>query len=173
MSHLLPILYFGTLILLFISVPTLISLFPAHWLFKKGYKKAAKVLVSSVVIYLSYLSFTMFYPTDGYFEEIFESYSGLDFPESGQFLSKTTTPPGIPGGYQDKATFTTSREDYEKVFHLIQSNSSFEKFNRSVVKEINDGQSCFSLEKIEKDYQFHLCFKKNKNEILLFKDWDS
>ncbi|MDA3844690.1 MAG: hypothetical protein PF588_10030 [Candidatus Kapabacteria bacterium] len=124
---------FALFLLVWYSIPSLLSYLLYRWLKKKGYKKLGQSIIIVVTISMIYLVYTAFYPTDGFYEDEFERITKLEFPESGEILTKYASYPDLHGDYFSNAVFRVDSNDFNEILTKIESNVNFERFTPTPV----------------------------------------
>lgn len=110
-------------IILFLSIPVgLCILF--YKIFKnKINKKIIFIIISIFTIIIFYLTYTAFYPSDGFYEDEFEEITGLNFPNTGVFIHKTATFPSHHGDYCSVAAIEVNKYEFEEYLRKVKLSS--------------------------------------------------
>ena len=119
------IVLFGLFFLIISLIPVGLAYLVFLWLTKKGYKKIGLAILATVTIWTVYSSYTAFYPTDSFYEDEFEYNIGLDFPTSGDILTKDASYPDLHGDYSATVLFKTDKNDFNKIL----TTNEFKKIN--------------------------------------------
>jgi hypothetical protein len=173
------IVLFGLLFLIITLIPVGLAYLVFRWLTKKGYKKIGLVILATVAIWTVYSSYTAFYPTDGFYEDEFEYNTGLDFPTSGDILTKDASYQDLHGDYSATAFFKTDSKDFKQILAAIQKDSKFQldtipfKFNLAnfdtTIKETNFTK-CYTLNRQDRNLIFTISFNDKDNLIEIQRD---
>ena len=168
------ILLFGLFFLIITLIPVGLAYLVFSWLTKKGYKKIGIIILGTVTIWTVYSSYTAFYPTDSFYEDEFEYNTGLDFPTSGDILTKDASYPDLHGDYSATALFKTDKNDFNKILATIQNDNKFQldtipfKFNLAnfdtTIKETSFTK-CYTLNRQDRNLIFTISFNDNDNII--------
>lgn len=168
------ILIFGIFFLLISLIPVGLAYLILRWLTKKGYKKVGLTILVTTTIWTIYSSYTAIYPTDSFYKDEFEDNTGLDFPKSGDILTKEASYPDLHGDYSATALFKTDKNDYNLILTTIQKDNKFQldsipfKFNLpnfdTTIKEASFTK-CYTLNRQERDLIFTISFNDKNNLI--------
>lgn len=173
------IVIFGLFFILIILIPVGLAYLVFRWLTKKGYKKIGLVILTTVTIWTVYSSYTAFFPTESFYEDEFEYNTGLDFPISGDILTKDASFPDLQGNYSATALFKTDKNDFNRILSAIQNNNGFQldtipfKFNLAnfdtTIKEANFTK-CYTLKRHDRDLVFTISFNEKDSLIEIQRD---
>lgn len=173
------IVLFGIFLLFITLIPVGLAYLVFRWLRKKGYKKVGLAILAIVTFWTIYTSYTAFYPTNSFYKDEFEYNTGLDFPKSGDILTKDASYPDLHGDYSATAVFKTDQEDFKQILTAIQKDSKFQldtipfKFNLANfdnnVKETSFNK-CFKLNRQDRDLVFTISFNDKDNLIAIQRD---
>jgi len=167
------------LIFLIIIIPVGLTYLVYRWLTKKGYKIIGLTILATISIWSIYSFYTAFYPTDSFYEDEFKNNTGLDFPKSGDFLTKDASYPDIHGDYSATALFRTNKNEFNLILNSIQMDAKFQldtiqfKFNSAnfdkTIKETNFTKR-FTLNSEDRDLIFTISFNDIDNLINIQRD---
>ncbi len=59
--------------------------------------------------------YTAFFPTDSFYKEDFKEVTGIDFPENGEIMYKSSTYPDQFGDYRSTSIVKVDKEFYERL----------------------------------------------------------
>jgi hypothetical protein len=173
------IVLFGLFFLIISLIPIGLAYLVFRWLTKIGYKIIGLTILATVTIWTIYSTYTAFYPTDDFYEEEFEYNTGLDFPTSGDILTKNASYPDLHGDYSATALFKTDSKDFKKILTAIQKDSKFQldtipyKFNLAnfdkTIKETSFNK-CFTLNRQDRDLIFKISFNDKDKLIEIQRD---
>ncbi len=162
-----------------IALPTVIAFFINRWLTKKGIKYAGLFLLVIAPVWTAYEVYTAIYPTDSFYKDEFEYNTGLNFPNSGEILTKDASYPDLHGDYSATALFKTDQNDFNLILKSIQEDTKFQidtipfKFNLAnfdtKIKETNFTK-CYTLNRQDRDLIFTISFNDNDNLIEIQRD---
>lgn len=109
------------ILLLTLLIPLAIFYFVYRWLSKKGYKKAAIVIISVVILFIGYSIFTAIYPNDGFYKDEFLYGLKIPFPSSGKILSKDASYPDTHGKYCSCFVGELNKADYKNTVKYLKN----------------------------------------------------
>ncbi len=124
-NNLISIIIFSVFLLLLVFVPIAFAYFPFLWLKKKGYKRIAITFILVVFLVSVWSTYTAFYPRDKYYKKEFELQTGILIPKSGKILTKGASFPDMHGDYEANAIIKLDKNDFERIYTKVKSNSSF------------------------------------------------
>jgi hypothetical protein len=101
--------------LVLIATPTLISLLIRKWLTKKGHPKIGNGVTVMVMVGTAYLIYTAIFPPTSFYADEFEQSTGLELPNSADFLAKDASYPDLHGDYWSAAVVELSTEDFNQL----------------------------------------------------------
>jgi len=173
------ILTFGFFFILITLIPIGLAYLAYRWLTKKGYKRVGLAILATITIGTIYFSYTAFYPTGSFYEDEFEDNTGLDFPNSGDILTKDASYPDQHGDYSATALFKIDQNDFNLILNSIQKNAKFKldtipfKFNLAnidtKIKETSFTK-CYTLNRQDRNLIFTISFNDNDNIIEIQRD---
>lgn len=155
-------------------IPVGLAYLVFRWLRLRGYKIIGIVIMVAVTIWSVYSSYTAFYPTDGFYEDEFEIYTGLDFPASGNILTKDASYPDLHGDYSATAIFKTDKNDFNKILTAIRNDKKFQldtillKFgltNSDTINYETNFTKCYTLSIQDNNLIFTISFNERDNLI--------
>lgn len=170
-------LIFGLIFWFIQFIPTILFFLIYLRIKKKGYSKIGLSILSIVFIWNIYSVYTAFYPTESFYKDEFENYTGINFPPSAQILTKESCYPDMHGDYSASLIFKTHVNDFNHILKEIQKNNKFEPFETPVeifvpfkaIKDTNNLKN-FSLKSNESDLTFILIFNEKENLIEMYRD---
>jgi hypothetical protein len=83
------------------------------WLLRRGYRKLALLFPASIMVVVGYGAYVSLVPSDSFYKEDFEKYSGVPFPASGRIIKKYASYPDLQGEYISVALIKLSSEGYQ------------------------------------------------------------
>ncbi|WP_129876723.1 hypothetical protein [Mucilaginibacter terrigena] len=168
------------LILLFIlSVPVLVGYFFYKWIKTKKCKWLVWfILLTTILIFLSYEIYTAIYPTDSFYFDEFKKVTSLDIPKSAEVIDKTVSYPDFHGDYTSCSIIKLSKADYTMLLDTLDHNKSMLK-NPEIVgskelgevmiaRKASDIKRSFSRDIPDKDYDTYIGFFKDGEHILVY-----
>ena len=136
-------------------------------------------ILATITIGTIYFSYTAFYPTNSFYEDEFEDNTGLDFPNSGDILTKDASYPDLHGDYSATALFKIDQNDFNFILNSIQKNTKFQldtipfKFNLAnfdtTIKETSFTK-CYTLNRQDRNLIFTISFNDKDNIIEIQRD---
>jgi amino acid transporter len=83
------------------------------WLLKRGFRKLALLFPTIIIVVVGYGAYVSLVPSDSFYKEDFEKYSGVQFPASGKIIKKYASYPDLQGEYISVALIKLSSTDYQ------------------------------------------------------------
>jgi len=141
-----------------------------RWLNKIGQTKIGLWFLALIFFGLTYLIYIALNPTDGFYKDEFENYTGLEFPESGKILIKNATYPDQHGDYSAHAVFKLDKKDFLKITEQIQKSSKFQIDTDKFLKPTANHQTHYLLNSKDLGLVFKLKFDTKTNTIEMQRD---
>jgi hypothetical protein len=162
----------GIIIILAIILIVIIGLIYLifRWLNKVGQTKIGFRLFTLIFFGMTYLVYTVLNPTDGFYQDEFENYTGLQFPESGIILVKDATYPDQHGDYSAHAVFKVDQKDFLRITEQIQKSSKFQIATDKFTRPTTNYKTQYFLKSRDLGLAFELKFDTKTKTIEMQRD---
>jgi hypothetical protein len=141
-----------------------------RFLNKIGQTKIGLWVFALIFFCLTFLIYTALNPTDGFYKDEFENYTGLNFPNSGEILVKNATYPDQHGDYSAHAVFKVDNEDFLKIAEQIRKSSKFQIDTAKFSKTTANHQTLYLLNAKDLEIVFELKFDTRTKTIEMQRD---
>ncbi|MEJ7560072.1 MAG: hypothetical protein WKF66_17290 [Pedobacter sp.] len=157
----------GIIIILAIILVIIIGLIYLifRWLNKIEQTEIGLWLFTLIFFGLTYLIYTVLNPTDRFYKDEFENYTGLQFPESGKILMKNATYPDQHGDYSAHAVFKVDKKDFLKITEQIRKSIKFQIATDKFSRPTTNYKTQYLLNSRDLGLAFELKFDTKTNTI--------
>ena len=102
-------------ILLFIGIPLGMTYLLYRLFKKRGFNKWVQILALTPTLVSAYIIYDFIYPSDHFYEQDFIEVTGLNFPDDGVIIHKSTSLPDHFGDYSSKFFVQVNNSFYSEL----------------------------------------------------------
>ncbi len=85
-----------------------------------------QLYISLIFLMAIFSTWTAFFPMNGFYEDIFENNTELEFPKSGKIIAKDSEYPNFHGDYWAAAIFEVNNEDFQNLKTKLMNMENFQ-----------------------------------------------
>lgn len=111
-----------------VGMPLLLLHQANQWLVQRNYFRTARLVKGVTIVFLlicGYTVYASFFPPDSHYTGVFEEVVGVPFPASGEIVAGDESGLDPHGDYISCARIQVSREEYNHLLSVLNTDSSF------------------------------------------------
>ncbi len=156
---------------LFLGLPVWASIIIYRWLSRKGHQKAGVLVPIIAIGVITFSVYSAIYPDDDFYENDFEYYTNLSFPNSGKIINKEVSFPDTHGKYVSCALVEFSEADYGSLLSIVSTDTTFKADHRlgysGMISQVATGINRNDTVKVVRKKKLNIAFLNDSRTVII------